>query len=252
MMTIPRITYRRALPRKRTRVAPGIGIIAAALFSEIVVAENLPANYQARYTLYRSGLVLGEVTHTMRSLGQERFVLESQMRTTGLISWLRKEKITEHSEWTYEQNGIRPLQYDFKRTGSKDKSAQVIFDWKQNSALKKNGAAQTITLTPTTYDNLSYQLAIMHDLLNNRRALDYQVIGERKVSHYKFTVVGEETIDTALGKLKTLKLQRGNDRRLTTIWCAPKFSYLPVQIEQNDEKEGHLQLRIDTASGFDK
>ncbi|MCV6603979.1 MAG: DUF3108 domain-containing protein, partial [Porticoccaceae bacterium] len=58
---------------------------------------------------------------------------------------------------------------------------------------------------------------------------------------------GEETIDTPMGDIKTLKLERVKDsnKRQTTFWMAPEYNYLLVKFHrvENDGDEYSLYLR---------
>ena len=58
-----------------------------------------------------------------------------------------------------------------------------------------------------------------------------------KKKNYIFEVVGEEEIDTKLGKLKTLKLvrKREDSDRESIFWSAPEMHYLPVKIEITED-----------------
>jgi hypothetical protein len=51
-------------------------------------------------------------------------------------------------------------------------------------------------------------------------------------------MVGEETLNTPLGEIETIKFTRiknVDSKRKTTLWCSPKLGYLPVQIEHVDK-----------------
>ena len=56
--------------------------------------------------------------------------------------------------------------------------------------------------------------------------------------------IGEEVLDTPLGKLNTVKLERirsATSSRSTIIWLAPDWQFLVARIEQVD---GSLQMQL--------
>ena len=99
-------------------------------------------------------------------------------------------------------------------------------------------------------DKLVYQLSIMYDLLNGKKDLEYKIADGGKLKDYSFEIQGEEVLNTDLGKIKTLRIQRIGDRRDTTVWCAPKFAYLPVRLEQQDTDGSELTMQITSVRGF--
>jgi len=64
--------------------------------------------------------------------------------------------------------------------------------------------------------------------------IEIQVGQDRDASVYRFVVLGEEEIDTRLGKLRTLRLSRppkpGSYSARLDIWLAPDHGWYPVQI----------------------
>ena len=82
--------------------------------------------------------------------------------------------------------------------------------------------------------------------------LGYGMLILRELKDYSFAIAGEEVLNTALGKLKTVRLQRIGDRRDTTVWCAPQLSYLPVRLEQQDTDGSELTMQITSVQGIAK
>jgi len=55
-------------------------------------------------------------------------------------------------------------------------------------------------------------------------------------------VIGTEDVEIKLGRLETIKLQRQHAEKTFLIWCAKKYHYLPIIIEQTDKQNGVLKL----------
>ena len=105
-------------------------------------------------------------------------------------------------------------------------------------------------ISPTTQDKLLYQLTMMLDLKAGRKKLQYEIADGGTLKDYEFNVIGEEEIDTPMGKLHTVKLERVNDVRHTTIWCAESLEYLPVRIEQVEKDNASLAMLIHEVTGL--
>ena len=69
-----------------------------------------------------------------------------------------------------------------------------------------------------------------------------------KVKTYVVKREGEERIETALGRLDTVRISRsaGDDRK-TTVWAAPELRYLPARIEHRDSDDTPITLRLRSA-----
>ena len=94
-------------------------------------------------------------------------------------------------------------------------------------------------------DKLLYQFAIMFDLQAGRKDLEYTIADGGKVKYYDFEPIGNETINTPLGELQSLKFihHKEGSERSVTLWCAPQLQFLPVKVE-NDEKDGSRTVAI--------
>ena len=71
--------------------------------------------------------------------------------------------------------------------------------------------------------------------------IDIQVGEDREAVVFRFVVVGQEEIETKLGKLQTVRLSRppkeGSYRSRLDVWLAPGRGWYPVQI-RNTEANG--------------
>jgi len=74
-----------------------------------------------------------------------------------------------------------------------------------------------------------------------------------KIKTYKLKDLGEESIDTPVGKFNTRKFSRlksGNKDRIT-LWCAEELYFLPIKIESIDDDDGSITIAtINQLSGL--
>jgi hypothetical protein len=214
------------------------------------LADPLPL-FTARYTLSKAGIPLGENIRTLTKAGDGGYLYQSVTHATGLLAKFVKQEIVERSEWAYEGEGQiaqpRPLEYLSRRSGKSDKWIKQIFNWEKNTTTNITSSKSWHTpLRPKIQDKLSYQLAIMNDLQHGRKTLEYLIADSDKIKNYRFVILGEERVKTAMGTLRTLKIRRTGDSRNTTVWCAVDFHYLPVVLEQHDDEDGWLKMQIES------
>ena len=94
-----------------------------------------------------------------------------------------------------------------------------------------------VKLKPGQLNRLSYQVQLQRDLINQVSPLQYQVISRGRVKQYNFETLGEETLETPMGKIPALKVRRirEDDDRETLFWFAPEWNYLLVQLWQKEK-----------------
>ncbi len=204
-------------------------------------AQPIP-DFSANYLVRLNGLSAGELKRVLTTAEDGKRTFHSQSQAKGIFAFFKPDLVEETSIITLEDQKIHSQSYLYKRTGGKkDKYLSIKFDWKSQQ-INIDNKKQTWSLPAQehTLDKLNYQLALMLDLKQQNNELNYHIIDGSKLKTYDISIVETETIDTPLGKIATVKLQRqrdGKNKRQTTLWCAPKLNYLPVKIE-HIEKDG--------------
>ena len=224
---------------------------AGLLFHSATFAEAVPS-FTARYTLSRSGITVGETIRTLSPASNGEFIYQSVAHATGLLARFLKDEITERSRWIYQNDGIRPLNFiTHRHGGKKERLTKQVFDWENQVTTNiNNGNSSQLPLSLNTQDKLSYQILLMHDLKKGLKNLEYLIAESDKTNIYRFAIMGEEVLATAIGTLRTLKIRRIGDERNTIVWCAIDLHYLPVKLEQRSDDDGHLELKIASAQGL--
>ncbi|PHS30072.1 MAG: isoprenoid biosynthesis protein [Methylophaga sp.] len=225
-------------------------------------AQDIP-DFSANYRVKLNGMSAGELKRNLSTNDDGSRTFSSQSQAKGLFAFFKPDLIEETSIWKTEGKGIRPQSYLYQRSGGKkDKYLSLTFDW-QNQKIKMDDNKHVLSLQSkaNTLDKLSYQLALMLDLAQEKKTFSYHIADGNKFKTYDIILLGTEIINTPLGKIETVKLtrQRGSKKqRKTTLWCAPSLHYLPVKIE-HIEKDGTnftAELRrlkgIDSSAAFEK
>ena len=217
-----------------------------------------PRPFEATYTADYRGLPISatgirSLTHEDKRDG-DRYVFSS--RAVSLFA-----KLNETSTFTLENNQLVPARYQYERTGlGKNKTQDTRFDWASGLA---NDVAQdeAFTFNPSTLfsDRLLYQLRLQVDLINTpmdsirSSTWTYLIFDRGRMKEYVFEVAGEESIDTALGTIDTIRLERKNEdsSKRTTLWLAPSLEYMLIRFVQEDDGDSFsLELKEAVLDGL--
>lgn len=170
----------------------------------------------------------------------------------------RLNLLVSTSEGTIGEGGLAPLKFTEKRLTRALTATHFVRD--QNK-ITFSASERTDPLAPGAQDKASvpFQLAAIGraDPAQLAGDVDIQVGGERDAVVYRFTMIGEEELDTAAyGILKTVHLARmpkpGSYNSRLDIWFAPSLGWYPVLI-RNTEANGAVTTqavtKIDTSAG---
>lgn len=211
-------------------------LLFCCLLPSWLVAAPLPIEltpYKAKYEVQYNGLKVGEMVQRLTPPEQGRRTLKTTVYTTGPLSWLQPDKLTERSTWQSGAEVSRPLSYSYHYRGRGEGARERLdFDWANNQVRSLNkGKVKVLALEPETLDKHMYQVALRRDLAMGLKNIVYSVADRDKLRQYTFQVLGEELLETEhFGALNCLKVQKGT----TLIWVAKKFDYLPVKIEKEE------------------
>lgn len=156
------------------------------------------------------------------------------------------------------------MKYIYQRTTKKNRNVELTFDWQNHKVTNSiNSDPWKMDIEDNTLDKLVYQLVMMRDLQKEaetkkgrqgnkeqKKRLSYSIADGGKLKNYELVILGKEKISTKLGVLETIKISRTQGRRTLTMWCAPKFSYLPVWIKQEKKGGTNYTAKIYKLEGF--
>lgn len=200
-----------------------------------------PVNVEIEFALYKgiNGMKVGKATHTWQ-ITNDTYVIRNVIEATGIFSMIRSGQLVQTSLGKITGNGLEPDNFTDQRGESADKIFTAQFD-RQHQALTYGHASEmtTVSLPPHTQDQLSfiYQFALYAPFTGT---VSFSMTNGRKIGTYTYQVIGEETLETELGKLQTLhlgKVRQPNDEN-AEAWLAKDHHYLPVKIRLTDRKGG--------------
>jgi hypothetical protein len=216
-------------------------------------SSPFPQHFRATFTLNASNVDIGVTRWELTPLSNGRSSFSTQSEAIGIAKLFRNERINERSEWQLVDGRIRPLLYTYSRKGGKrDRETRLNFDWARRVALsERNGKRATVKLSNNTLDKSVYLIGLMMDLAKGMRQMQYTVADHGKTSVYQVAVVGDESVQTVVGDLQTVIVERkqAGKSRLTRIWCAKAYHFLPVKLE-HIEDDGTVRFTLTQLEGF--
>jgi hypothetical protein len=201
----------------------------------------LPARIDMRFEL-RYGPASGEQTLVWVNEGTH-YTLTSVAAATGLTGLFYRGRFVQTSRGRITAQGLQPEMF-WDQRGDKRASARFDPDSGQGLWEPARGAPRSFVYPAGMQDALSlfFQLALTAPPAG---AVSYDVFNGKKLRRYTYVVRGEETLDTALGALRTLHLARADiaDERFET-WLAIDRHYLPVRIVRSDDDGRVMEMLI--------
>ena len=160
-------------------------------------------------------------------------------------------KINEQSTFSLTPDQqLSPTQYSYKRSVfGRDRSEVQSFDW-QNSVVQyiKEGSANSQLDLETGYlDMITHRLQLRRDLNAGKQVFSYPVISRGKLKQYDYRVVSKQILETTIGPLNTVKVERvtDDDKKKVNVWLACDWDYLIVKLEQSKGKDSHYLELLD-------
>ncbi|SFG19149.1 Protein of unknown function [Duganella sp. CF458] len=155
-----------------------------------------------------------------------------------------------NSVGTINEFGIAPAKFTEKR---RNRSATATHFNQQEQKITFSSSERSVPLTAGAQDRATvlFQLAGIGraDVNQFGKPLDILVGEDRNAQVYSFLLVGEDEIETKMGKLVTWHLARppkpGSYSAKLDIWLAPSLDWYPVQI-RNTEGNGAVTTQIVT------
>ena len=221
--------------------------IAACVLALVATAASAAAGealapFAAEYEVRYGRMAVG-TSRTELSRAGDRWTMESTSTATGFARMIAGGTLRQRSEFELLPDGPRPLSYSFddgtKRT---NRDVSLRFDWKSG---RVRGTAEDEPVDVATVEGLqdaaSMQALVLALLRAGREPGTIAMIEKDKVKYYRFTLLRNEKLATAIGEVETVvyRSAREGSKRETLTWYAPKLGYAAVQAEQRvDGKRG--------------
>lgn len=209
-------------------------LVAYWLPATTLAAELQPFSftYDVNYSIAK-----GEMKLTLSPASNGQYSIESYTKAKGLAKLAVPNPVTEKANFDIVNGAVRGLSYQLDDGSDENKeNIRIAYNWDAMLAeLSSEKGPEKKTLTADSMDQLIMQAAAIADVQAGKTNFAYrQIKPGRSIQLYEYEKISEETIDTAIGAISTLKYQRsrpGSDKQ-TLYWFAPEYGYAPVQIER--------------------
>ena len=196
-----------------------------------------PPDFDANYRLEQHSLRIGTASIALHTDKEGNYQYEFRSWPARWLSWFQDKSLYESSRGRLDDNGIYPEQYDYERSGDRQRNARLSFDWE--TMIVENDVAGShweMAIEPGTVDKLATQLGMMIALGEGKQDVTYSVADGGTLKQYRYRVIGRETLDLPAGTFKTvkvIKIRKDIDQQVI-IWFAPELHYLPARIWRRD------------------
>ena len=225
----------------RNSILAALALVFAV--SAVEAAELTP--HRAEYKV-KISIVSGQLNTELRAT-DSGFVATHAVKAVGMSRIFTNGTMRVSSEFTAEDDGVKPVSFHETDTIRNDPEVQLSFDWTTDTASGTVGGEDiAIQLDGISHDNVSVQYALMHDLLNAGTKEVYTIFDIDKMRVAQVRNIGKKTVKTKAGTYEVVGIQHQKEgsSRVTTLWCAPELGYLPVVIEQHRKKKRNFRATL--------
>jgi hypothetical protein len=240
---------RRALGLVLCLFAAAAATAAAETGSAEADADELPLAIPLHEAIYHASVRRIPVRAGLRLEQQSEriFLYRSWVEPRGVLGFVRRD-LSETSLIRVDAEGeIVPLSYR-RRDEFSGRGSDMRFEPANGKVhINYRGEQTTTEWEPGIYDLLSLRLVLANDLAQGRLRDVYHVIDDRaRVEEAEVEVSRPEMLQTAIGELKTVRLEYTNHRRdrRFKLWIAIEMDAALVKLEQYEEGRLRGSLNI--------
>ncbi len=230
-------------------------LLLVILFSSVTAATEqttLPERFNVVYSLSQGGITLARLEREGYRAPDGSYIVESVAKPVGLAAWILRATSEERSQWRLEEGRVVPLKYFYQESGGgRDHGVDLVYDWQKKVAVDRKNHKRW-ELPDDAQDQTSIQFAIMEALRQGRKRFHFSLLDGKRIKPHHYKVVGKKRLDTALGELEVIEVKeiREPGRRYSVFWCAPRFAFLPMRVEQRKKGSIPLVTVIEELKGF--
>ncbi|HTX06724.1 MAG TPA: DUF3108 domain-containing protein [Steroidobacteraceae bacterium] len=203
-----------------------------------------PPQFVATYTIAWHGITAGTSTLELQSTSPQLYLYTSTDRAYGVFRLAFPHALRQSSRFRVAAGQVEPLTF---QAGGPGNDVMAQFDWKSGQVTgMAKGKLLDLKLQPGTQDPLSVQIAIMLALQARDAPESFWMLNTDEIDRYEYRRQGQSTLDTPLGKLRTILYtshEAGSDKT-TYLWLAPALDYMPARAEQHVKGSTQVSLEI--------
>lgn len=198
--------------------------------TQLLPNKNNQCNKTLNYKIFFEGHDIGNYQRNIVWDGTQ-----ANIYTKSIVNVLiTKAKLNQHSKlhWSSQRQSFV--------TDSFERTIKGLMTGKVSASFTNNGAKSTVIEDGKSHQFSETSLPILDgdtigtqmrlDIMQGKKNFDFILQNSDDISHYYFKVIGEETIATNFGDLKTIRVDqvKKKDRQLS-LWFAPSIDYQLVR-----------------------
>ena len=223
----------------------------------LTACSTLPAiaaepvdDFSYRYQIIRNGSALGSTRTQFKALPNGVWQYSSQASGTKGLAGIAGAGIIERSTLIAPRGQLELFSSRIETIVAwKTEIKTTEFDKNSNAYIYRDRkGSQRIAYKPGMLDQHSLTLALIADLRAGKgKSFAYPALSKGRLESMRFKVTGETMLDTALGKLNCVRVERIRDSangKTTRIWFAKDRGFAPVLIQELDSNGDDIEMRI--------
>ncbi len=210
------------------------------------IIRNGPTPYVAKLELRYNGKLQSHPIAKLESLGNDRYRYTLTAVGDKGLAWLARAKDKELGEFRWNNGKPQPLifQRKLKFIGKND-NWFTTFDWQANRIMiRHNSETMEQNLRPRTLDPVTFLFRIQSAVANGETHFQFPIMEKDKLKQKHFSVVGEENLQTAVGCLPTIIIERRKQKngKFQRHWLAPDFQHFVVRTDTGKPNKPDVSL----------
>ena len=213
-----------------------LGLAACAAGASGGTSQPIP--FEIHYEVRVIGFGKGESTVELEQ-HNDRWMYRFDVTPKGILALLPGDTVKIHARMRYEDRRLISEEYTQEHSRLTDKNLRYRFGADGHSVeVLKKGKMHFLHIPEGTLDEAAAQLQLTYDAARRDRPWERTVVAGGRLKRYRFQKAGTETIDTALGRINALRIERIRLRSSGTremdhrYWLSPTHHYLPVRVER--------------------
>jgi hypothetical protein len=193
--------------------------------------------FKATYAVSYRGLGAGTLQMQLQRDPQTgQYTFETRANPSFLARFAISRNAIERSVMEVTDTGVRPLrwQLDDGKAGNAG-DGTLSFDWSgQAVSGEYRGTPVSLPTEAGLQDRQSVQIQVIFDLLRGRDPGELPMVNDDKIKEYAYTRGDSASVQTKLGSVDAVLFEstRAGSSRVSRVWHAPSFGYVPVRAEQ--------------------
>jgi len=223
-----------------------------ALLADTHAADAPPLQpFVAEYATLRNGSEAGRTLLSLDDNGDGSWTLVSDTRGTAGLARLAGIRVVETTRLRWTGGRPEAVEYTYRQEGLRKRSRHGEFDWAAGQVrMVENGNEFTYPTVPGLIDRQTVTVAIAADLIRGADAFDYKVAVKDRIEDMRYRRGTVRSVDVPAGHFDdavpmTREARPGAKRkRVSRSWFAPSTGWLPVKIEQSEDKGDTVTLEL--------